>query len=216
MVENMSLLILQNYGIFWFIILLAIFSFFKWSDIIIPKFKQIFFENDMERVLKTRNIIINKLNYWIKYKIDTMEMRTRGRTEIFRDLMKINMESFLDEFNDESFLMFMNINGELSYREMIESMTNVRNKANQRAIEIGIPNIVVDKFNHWTNPTKQYTIRCAELILHSGVYDKNSEKMVIIYTMLTSMLELMIFEAEKTLSTINGELDGIEYKGYIC
>lgn len=219
MIESMALMILQNYGILGFSAVVVIFALFKWDTFLIPRLKRIFgFGNnsDQMKLVKTRNILINKLNFWNRYKVDTLEMKTRGRTEIFRDLIKFRLQAYLDEFTDESFNYFMHMDGELSYRELLNLFTNVRDKSDEKAKAAGIPEVVIDKFNQWANPTVQYTLRSAELVLHSGVYDSNTEKMSIIYSLMTSMLELVVLEAEKTLSILNGELDGIEYKGHLC
>lgn len=219
MVESMALMILQNYGVLGFGVIISIFAIFKWDTFFIPRIKRILRigdKSDRMKLIKTRNILINKLSFWVRYKVDTLEMKNRARTEIFRDLIKFRLQSFLDEFTDESFKYFLHIDGELSYRELLNLFTEVRDRSDEKAKAAGIPDIVIEKFNQWTNPTIQYTLRSAELVLHSGVYDTNTEKMTIIYSLMTSMLELVILEAEKALSILNGELDGIEYKGYTC
>jgi hypothetical protein len=75
---------------------------------------------------------------------------------------------------------------------------------------------VIQKFEYWLNKNLEFCLKHIELICNSEIYETNQKKLEAVYTICISVLEITLAEAEKTLKDINGQLNGIEYKGCIC
>lgn len=160
-------------------------------------------------------ILRSKLAYWLEFKIPTLEMSEYGRSKIFRDLMTFKFQAvdriLIDIEGDEG---FADMSRNELYRSVISRFHNIIEDYESKAKLEGIPSVVIAKFKKWHTPSLEYTLKSAELITQSPIYKTNYDIMNAIYLLYISFLELSIAEAEKALSELNGELTGIEYKGY--
>lgn len=175
------------------------------------------FKRDMNSVVyEPKAILMSKLRYYLDFKIESLEMVEYGRTKIFRDLLRFKFESYekiivkIEEIEN-----FDDLGRRELYNEIISTMAEITDEFEQKAKSEGIPSIVIHKYKSWRKSTLDYTLKNAEFITMSPIYKTNKDIMNAVYLLNIALLELTIAEAEKGLSELNGELTGLEYKGYI-
>lgn len=167
-------------------------------------------------IYSPKAILISKLAYWSEFKINKITLHDPGRNLIFRDLLSIRFNILkLHVFDIEKVKNLDNISRQELYTLILECINNTLVKFKERSKEEGIPIIVVDKFLDWHTESIELVLRSAELMVESPVYKTNRDVISAIYLLQTAMLEISISEAEKALSTLNGSLTGIKYKGLI-
>ncbi len=207
--------IFNIYGIYGVSAFLVIVLLVKYHKQIKSAFKGIF-NNQMNAILYSPKAILkSKLTYWRDFKIDSLEMAEYGRTKIFRDLLHHKFDAY-----DRKLTTIENSDGfaKLSRRELFSSfvtyMHDIVDDYEINAKADGIPSVVIAKYKQWHSKSLDFTLKSAELITQSPIYNTNEDIMSAIYLLNISLLELTIAEAEKTLSDLNGELTGVVYKGY--
>lgn len=81
------------------------------------------------------------------------------------------------------------------------------------AISSGIPVIVVNKFLSWCNPTITMVSEYINALSDSQIYDNNLTRTNTLFLIMNLLLISIISDAERTIKDINGDLDGMFYKG---
>ena len=203
------------YGIAGVSVFMVVLILLKFST----EFKGLFskiFSSKVDAFLYSPKAIINsKLTYWRDFKIDSLEMSEYGRTKIFRDLLHYKFESFDECLIDiEEMDGFETLGRRELYTAVVKRMHDIVEDYETKAKAEGIPSIVIAKYKQWHSSSLDYTLKSAELITQSPIYKTNYDIMNAIYLLNISLLELTIAEAEKILSDLNGELTGLNYKGY--
>jgi len=216
MFESFIGIIFQNYGMVGVGALVAALGVIKWSSALLNIIKKINpFKNKTNYI--PRDILYSKLSYWLDFKIGNINIVDLGRRLIFKDLLYYKFESLRDTlFDIEDREGFGSWDGPTFYKEILKCVTHNTLAYEFEATRNGIPPVVVTKFKRWHSGTLDFLLKSAELISASTVYKNNHERMQAIYTVYTAMLEILINEAEKTLTELNGELTGVEYKGVVC
>lgn len=167
-------------------------------------------------VYSPKSILISKLAYWSEFKINKINLEDPGRNLIFKDLLKIRFNVIkLHVFDIEKVPNLEALSRQTLYTLVVECMNHTLVKFKDRSKTEGIPDIVIEKFLDWHTESIELVLRSAELMVGSPVYKTNRDVISAIYLLQTAMLEISIAEAEKALSTLNGSLTGIEYKGLI-
>lgn len=216
MFESFIGFVFENYGVVGVATLLSVIGLVKWSGFFIAVLKKINpFKKNSNYV--PRDILLSKLTYWLDFKIDNINIKDTGRREIFKDLLKYKFVSVKDNiFKLEKNEGFDSWDSSRFYNEILRCISdNIHNYESESAMA-GIPPIVITKFKVWHSGTLEFLLKSSELISASNVYKNNHERIQAIYTVYTAMLEILINEAEKTLTDLNGELTGTVYKGVTC
>lgn len=161
-------------------------------------------------------ILQQQLKYWQQSKGSILVFEDKARQAIFQDLthIKINVYSkYVTEFynNIEKFR-----NGVEMYDFILDSFQNIIEEIEAKQKLEGIPNQAIEKYLLWQRPSHQYTLGQMRNITFSKAYASINQKAEVIINTFQTNIELSFFEAERTLSTLNGSLTGAEYKGYIC
>jgi hypothetical protein len=216
MFESMLNVIYDNYGILGIQGFLLLFALFKWSsvfNVVWKKIKSLAIRNTS--IYSPKAILTAKLDYWINIKIDQIMLRDEGRRKVFRELLKIKLNTIKNKiFDIEKCHDFEKMNKVDLHQYIISSLYDIILISRTSALEAGIPAIILDKYNKWYKDLSEHIIVNAELIIKSPSYT-NYDVISSIYLLQVSTLELMIVGAEKTLNELNGDLSGIEYKGII-
>ena len=166
-------------------------------------------------VYAPKDILLSKLRYYLDFKIESLEMTEYGRTKIFRDLLRYKFESYEEMItNIEEIENFDGLGRRELYNAIIGCLASITESFEIKAKSEGIPSIVIHKYKSWRKSTLDYTLKNAEFITMSPIYKTNKDIMNAVYLLNIALLELTIAEAEKGLSDLNGELTGLEYKGY--
>lgn len=201
-----------NFGKFGVLLFALVALIIKFDKEIMCKFRKYFGKG-----LLPRDILKAKLSYWLNFKIPNIHMVDKARKAIFTDLLTIRFSGIENVIgNLESKIGFTKLNSDELYKLFLDCISDTNNTFRQESTNAGIPEIIIEKYEEWTSRTMEYLLVSSQMILHSNIYDNNEEKVQALYMLITSLLEITIAEAEYTLDTLNGELSGIEYKGFIC
>lgn len=163
-----------------------------------------------------REVLLSKLDYWLNFKIMNIKMNDPGRQMLFRDILQLKFNQFKDYVQTASASINEDMNGQEMFHVVVEKFNETVDAYEQAAIDRGIPEVVMVKYGEWQLKSYEFTLRATEMICLSSGYGTNESRMQAIYSLITAMMELTIAEAEKTLTELNGELTGIEYKGVVC
>ena len=163
-----------------------------------------------------KELLLSKLDYWIKFKIPNLKMEDPGRQLIFRDILKLKFTCFQDYVSTVDSRINESMSGNEVFHELVNTFNETVDAYEKMAIDHGVPEVVMVKYGEWQLRSYEYTIRAAELICLSNGYGDNNARLHATYSLVTAMMELTIAEAEKTLTDLNGQLTGISYRGVVC
>lgn len=163
-----------------------------------------------------KELLLSKLDYWIKFKIPNLKMVDPGRQLIFRDILKFKFTCFQDYIANVSSRVTEDMSGSEVFHEIVHTFNDTVDAYEKMAIEHGVPEVVMVKYGEWQLRSYEYTIRAAELICLSSGYGGNESRLNATFSLVTAMMELTIAEAEKTLTELNGQLTGTSYHGVVC
>lgn len=215
MIDSFIALIFTQYGILGVIVLITTFLILKnWGWVV----KTVKYLLGGTKIVSTDSydILISKLDFWLNFKIHNIYMRDVARREIFRDLVQIRFGIFREHIIHLNEVKFDDMSpGEL-YSLVVKCLHDSIEEAEESARNHGIPEVVVEKFRKWTSKNIEFTLKAMEMVCYSQVYGNNNGRIQAIYSLYTAMFEITIAEAERSLNELNGELDGVEYKGLVC
>ncbi|MBC8410352.1 MAG: hypothetical protein H8E12_16770 [Rhodobacteraceae bacterium] len=80
----------------------------------------------------------------------------------------------------------------------------------------GIPEAVIKKFNHWHEPRVKFTIDGIKSVCSSQFYRNNRSRLAACLDICTVTFHDTVLDAERTLTSLNGELKNLTYKGFTC
>jgi hypothetical protein len=205
----------KNYGLIAVIAVLTLIALIKWKPIIERAYNNIIIKLSGRAVLfSPRSILISKLTYWVDFKIPQLNLEDAGRSLIFKDILNTYFLNFKEQvFKLEGNPEFDDMDRQQLMQHITHCIYTVGEDTKDTLIDEGMPKIVIDKFRSWHNKTLEFALRSMELIAQSPVYKTNKDVICASYLLHVAMLEITIAEAEKTLSDLNGELTGLEYKG---
>lgn len=163
-----------------------------------------------------KELLLSKLDYWIKFKIPNLKMQDPGRQLIFRDILKFKFTCFQDYVTKVNERITDDMSGNQVFHEIVHTFNETVDAYEKMAIEHGVPEVVMVKYGEWQLRSYEYTIRAAELICLSNGYGNNTSRLNATFSLVTAMMELTIAEAEKTLTELNGQLTGTSYRGVVC
>lgn len=209
--------IFANYGVMGVILVVALIAFIKlpnpWQTT-----KKLFGWFKTSRVVhySPREVLLSKLDYWLNFKISNIKMNDPGRQMLFRDILQLKFLQFREYVQSAGNSVTESMSGQEMFHVVVEQFNDAVDKYEQEAINRGVPEVVMVKYGEWQLRSYEFTLRATEMICLSQGYGTNESRMQAIYSLITAMMELTIAEAEKTLTELNGELTGIEYKGVVC
>lgn len=209
--------IFTNYGVAGVIAVVALIAFIKLPNPY-ASIKKLFswFKTSRVHHYSPREVLLSKIEYWLNFKIMNIKMNDAGRQMLFRDILQLKFLSFRDYVTNASHAINENMTGVEMFHTVVENFNEAVDKYEKEAVDRGIPEVVMVKYGEWQLKSYEFTLRATEMICLSQGYGTNESRMQAIYSLITAMMELTIAEAEKTLTELNGDLTGIEYKGVVC
>ncbi len=209
--------IFTNYGVAGVIAVVVLITFLKLPNPVqsVKKFFS-WFKTSRVHHYSPREVLLSKIEYWINFKIMNIKMNDPGRQMLFRDILQLKFQAFRDYVTMASDRINEDMGGEDMFRTVVSSFQEAVDTYEKAAIDRGVPEVVMVKYGEWQLKSYEFTLRATEMICLSHGYGSNESRMQAIYSLITAMMELTIAEAEKTLTELNGDLTGIEYKGVVC
>lgn len=158
------------------------------------------------------------MDLYLRTKVLTLQFPEKGREAIFKDFLKFKFEVFIN--NTQEWLMknLKELNTmdshTLKNSIMILVAESVR-EYEQKAKDNGIPDIVLHKFRKFHDPQVEQVRQAIDNICDCEwlMATNNIERVAFIFQTLERAFEWTLINAELTLSDINGDLDGLVYKG---
>ena len=162
--------------------------------------------------------IFNYIDFWTYSKVPTFQFSTEYRTAVFRKYLTIFLKNY--KRNIEKFV------SDKSYETMdepqiLKAFLNLINQTvydyEREMIEIGITPIIIEKMKVKNNDNISLTIDLVEGVCSSQFYnsENNLLKIYSILNILLTILESTVNNAESVCNTINGQLKGMEFNGYV-
>lgn len=155
----------------------------------------------------------SECDYYTVNKIPTIKLlyhwkKAPVRTEIFRDMLTSKIRIRKTTIKD-----CINSKEKVTAYKMIESINKIVNSYQVERARMGIPTIVINKFNEWHLWHSNVLISCIQDICSSDSFSSYEEKMNAVLHMHNMMLIITITDVEKTLGSLNWELSGLIYNG---
>ena len=173
--------------------------------------------NDPTPVDLLRHVFFGTMDLYLKTKVLSLSLPEKGRELIFRDFLKIKFQTFTTNVYSWLVEHQQNLNhmdAETLNTEILKLVANGVQEYETRAEKEGIPHVVVERFRKFHNPHVDFVsanitnvCQCEWLIV------SNTERMGFILNSLMHAFEVTLIDAEAVLCDINGELDGVVYKG---
>jgi hypothetical protein len=166
----------------------------------------------------TNHDIFNYIDFWTYSKVPTFQFSTEFRTAVFRKYLTIYLKNY--KRNIEKFL------ADKSYETMdepqiLKGFLNLINQTvydyEREMVEVGITPIIIEKMKVKNNDNISLTIDLVEGVCSSQFYnsENNLLKIYSILNILLTVLESTVNNAEGVCNTINGQLKGMEFNGYV-
>ncbi len=213
-------------GVFGLIIIYFVYSIIKlsWFDTFIKKLIDKFMSkktisiinNDITESDILNHDIFNYIDFWIYSKIPTIQFSTDYRTEVFRRYLTIYLKKHKENINIYiTTKNFQNMDDNEIWKSILDLINRIIYDYEKEMIDIGLPDIVIQKMKVKNNDTITLTIDLIEGICTSNFYksDKNLLKVYSILNILLSVLQNTIFSSEGTCNSINGALQGLTFNG---
>lgn len=156
------------------------------------------------------------MDFYLNTRIPILPIREPGRAKIFRDFLDLQFRVLRDNMHD---LIRNHDIAKLPQMQFEPLMMDYLNHAIEEyettAAKEGIPDIVMEKFALWHRGSTEQTSNFLLRVTQSPWYGSNIQKTVAILDYLTTVMHSTLLDAQFTLSRLNGELDGLTYKGVL-
>lgn len=164
----------------------------------------------------SRVMYITKMSGW-RLKVQRLDLKDEARTAIFRDFITIKLDVMDRRLMEISELVRK---GGLNRKEdfQLATLKMVKEMVGEYealAVESGIPKVCIKRFEETHRSALDFMMMNLEFIGFSGIYDDNNERLAALFFLYISVLESSLSAYERTLSTLNGDLTGAEYKGLV-
>jgi hypothetical protein len=202
--------------------------FGKWLSKLSDKFVERFMRNKTKNISnEVRNItesditnhdIFNYIDFWMYSKVPTFQFSTEYRTAVFRKYLTIYLRNYKKNISNlVTSKEYQTMDQAQITQSMLKLLNNIVRDYEREMIDVGLPQIVVDKMKLKNNDTITLTIDLIEGISTSQFYqsEKNLLKVYSILNIMLSVLENTISNSEEVCDSINGQLKGLTFEGKV-
>ena len=151
----------------------------------------------------------------INYEIHHIDIKERLRRAVFRDFLLIKFTVIQDKIR--SFVLSGDMDlmsSDVFHNKLHALITEIIREYESIALQQGIPDIVVNKFNKWHQDKAEIVYNFVNDICEADDwYVSNSVKFYSFLNQMVSILDLTLIDARKTLIALNGDLSKLIYKG---
>lgn len=164
------------------------------------------------------SLYMQQLKYWLTQRGTILVFEDKGRQAIFQDLVHIKFLS-LHKHQIEFFTAYEEgkiKNGTELYDFFLDLFLRINEDITQAQRQKGIPEAQIEKYQLWQRPGQAFTMSQIESVAFSKSYKTVGSKIEAILNMLRQNMSISLVESERTLMSLNGQLTGVEYGGFIC
>ena len=186
---------------------------FRWADKKIENMK--FGSQEYTQQELFNHALFQSIRKNISYDIHNLVIGERLREAIFRDFLKYVFAAFRDEFTHFLERGDLNKMDRALYKtRLIDTINNITTNYQSRALQEGIPEIVVERFTEWHSGRIQMAYDYMNDFCDSeNLFQSNVARTKIVFDFFTHLLNLTIVDARKTLISLIGQLNPVVYKG---
>lgn len=161
--------------------------------------------------------IFSNIDVWLTSRINNLNIECPLRSAIFKDFLKIKFRHAQNKLLQ--LITIPNINNvdntELE-NILLQSLNNIVLEYELEARVMGIPEIVIQRFNYWHDGRVQMLKQTIGHVSHSTFLLNNLEKVSVVLDTFNTVLSMTLIDAEKTLIDLNGQIDDVNYNGIVC
>lgn len=157
------------------------------------------------------------IDYMIDVKIPGIHFKSGFKKTAFTDILTFKLRT-----TQEVFRSFVSNESNLAVdsTEFRNSVTKSIKESYTRFMadceRSGVPPVVVESFNSWVNPLTRFLFSTVENVCESKIYELNVDKLNAILSINLAVLDEMISSIEVYLDEINGDFNGLTYRGITC
>lgn len=161
--------------------------------------------------------MFSTIDYLIDVKIPGIHFKSGFKKLTFTDILTFKLRS-----NQEVFRSFVSDESNLSvdsseFRNFVtKAVKDSYKKFTNECERSAVPPVVLDSFNSWVNPLTRFLFSTVENICDSKMYELNVDKLNAILSINLAVLDEMVSNIELYLDEINGDFNGLTYKGIKC
>ena len=217
MVEDVINVVSKNFGLGGVIILLILLIILRYPAevkgfIVNMRYN----EKNRSSLNKLKNLFLSKIDYLMSVKINALNINDPCRQKIFKDILYLELKQVRELVNDFDPKIALAMPSEELLRCFLLAYNDVVRGYEQEAEDWGIPRVVLDKYARMQYISYNRVITIVTAIFTNSPNEPTLHKMKSIYYILESSFELSFNSALETLKQLNGELDGVVYKGLVC
>ncbi len=163
----------------------------------------------------------HQMDNYISVKIPEMVFEDLGRNEVFKDMLTIMFESYIDMMKKILAECF-DAKGNSIFTSTDDFVQKISYYGVQAIKEYedqwrrsGVPLICITKFNEWHSGKRDALFTNIQYVANSPYHDSYEEKIAAFFDHIFIVLNYSILDAELILKGLNGELTGQTYKGIV-
>ncbi len=163
------------------------------------------------------HILFSTAKYRLSVEIPNLEVFKDKpiRQLLMIDLLRIYTKTISDGCRDIATLDMKGWSSDRWIVEMTNHISTIMSAAYETSKSEGIPDIVIIKFARWINPTVEMLFTYIETIGKSSTYFTNLARTNTLFLVVNLLLETILWDAERTIKYLNGDISGKTYKNYI-
>ena len=163
------------------------------------------------------SLMKRKFLYIKNVKLKDIEIVCEKRKLIFIDFTSIRIDSFLEMMDLFESSDTRNMTKQELFYFIKENMTKYTDRTNNEALSAGIPSVVCELIRNEEKDEQEVLSNVIKNICFSEfLYKTNQEKITVICDFFCTILDSAIANLERSLDVLNGQLDGIIYRGISC
>lgn len=200
-----------------FVILLFVFIIFIYdlmrqiNPVIIDKFMK------TRKIKASFEISLKRLNYIKKFTVKNASILCPKRKQIFIDFVSSRISAFIKSIEYINREKLEKPTDEELYYQIKEIIWDAISSSDRDMITEGVPVYVLDKYKSIEEDEMKMLDRLVKQVCFSkNIYRSNREKAMVIFDFICVVADVAIINGEKTTDKLNGQLDGIIYKGIGC
>ena len=155
------------------------------------------------------------MRFAIAQKIPHLPIARPMRKAVFQDLLRIKLTIWLEHTR----AWVLTVSDQHPQCEFEESIYVYLHDTIQcyegQILAEGIPPVALDLFREWHKIAVSHVLDFVREVCRCPLYETNVERAVVILTALEVALSWTLIDAGRALTSLNGQLDGVRYRGLI-
>lgn len=178
----------------------------------------------VEKIFKSKknidinyDVFIRKLEHIRDYNVKKVQVTCVKRREVFRDFASNRINNLIQFIKSLKEVDFSKMNNEELFFYFTENIYKTKENSTNEVSMMGIPTGVIERIKVIENDeVKIFNNLVANICASNSDYISNNEKVAVIIDFLCALAGVSVVNAETSIESLNGQLDGIVYKGHSC